>query len=227
MRTYAQYCGLARALDAIGDRWTLLIVRELLLLGSARYTELQDGLPGIATNLLAQRLDELEAAGIISRERPTGRKSTVVQLTPRGLALEPAIALLGAWGAPLLGSPRPDDVVRGRWLVLPLRQHFTDAKRDGRKAVVELRVAGDAVPGDAVVVTLERGTLHADLGPASAPDLVVEGPPDVLLSLLAGRVSVAQARRQHAKFTGEVEQLQRIVRKTPPQTRRPSGRPVT
>jgi DNA-binding HxlR family transcriptional regulator len=208
MRSYAQYCGLARALDVVGDRWTLLIVRELLLLGSARYTELLEGLPGIATNLLALRLDELEAAGVISRERPTGRKATVVRLTPRGLALEPAIALLGAWGAPMLGAPRPDDEIRGRWLVLPLRQHFVDAERGGRKAVIEFRVAGDAV-----VVTLERGTLHADLGPASDPDLIVEGAPDVILSLLAGRLSLADARRQHATVSGDIKPLKRIVRK--------------
>jgi DNA-binding HxlR family transcriptional regulator len=211
MRSYAQYCGLARALDVIGDRWTLLIVRELLLLGSARFTELQDGLPGIATNLLAQRLDELETAGLMIRERPTGRKATVLRLTARGLDLEPVIAALGTWGAPLLGSPRPDDMVRGRWLALPLRQYFTDAEVDGPQAVVELRVAGETI-----VVTLERGTLRADLGQASQPDLIVDAPPDVLLALLAGRLSLTRARRRQARISGDVRTLKRIVRKTLP-----------
>jgi DNA-binding HxlR family transcriptional regulator len=193
----------------------LLIVRELLLLGSARYTELQDGLPGIATNLLAQRLEELTAAGLIVRERPPGRKATVVRLTPRGLALEPAIAALSAWGAPLLGSPRPDDVVRGRWLVLPLRQHFTDSDPKGPKAIVELHVAGDTI-----VVTLEQGMLRADvadLGPAPAGvprrDLSIDAPPDVVLALLAGRLSLIQARRRGAKISGDVRHLKRIARK--------------
>src|ERR687885_1607076 len=84
-RGYGQYCAVAKALDLVGDRWTLLIVRELLLRGPCRYTDLRHGLPGIATNLLADRLRELERAGIISREdAPPPVATALFRLTPRG-----------------------------------------------------------------------------------------------------------------------------------------------
>src|ERR1022692_5071124 len=104
MRSYGQYCGLAKALDIIGDRWTLLIVRELLI-RPCRYTDLRQGLPGIATNLLADRLRELEEAGILTREEAAPPVATTLfRLTKRGKELEPALLLLDTWGAPLLAK---------------------------------------------------------------------------------------------------------------------------
>src|SRR5438105_15117334 len=106
MRSYGQYCALARALDVIGDRWALLIVRELLLRGPSRYTDLRDGLPGIATNLLADRLRALEDADIVKREAaPPPVATTLFRLTDRGERLKPAIMELGRWGAPLMREP--------------------------------------------------------------------------------------------------------------------------
>src|SRR5213082_2257205 len=100
MRSYRQYCALARALDVVGDRWTLLIVRELLIRGPSRYTDLQYGLPGIATNLLADRLRELEAEGIVTKEdAPPPVATTLFRLTPRGEALDSVLTALGRWGA--------------------------------------------------------------------------------------------------------------------------------
>ena len=100
VRSYDQYCALAKALDVVGDRWTLLIVRELLIRGPCRYTDLKDGLPGIATNLLADRLRDLQAAGILARrEAPPPIATTVFELTARGRELEPAMAALASWGA--------------------------------------------------------------------------------------------------------------------------------
>ena len=105
MRSYRQYCGLAKALDVIGDRWNLLIVRELLARSPARYTDLHNGLPGIATNLLADRLRELEAAGVVRKyEAPPPVATTVFELTARGEDLWPAIRELGRWGRPLLAG---------------------------------------------------------------------------------------------------------------------------
>src|ERR671928_603445 len=99
MRSYGQYCALAKALDVIGDRWSLLIVRELLLRDACRYTDLREGLPGIATNLLADRLRELEAAGIVSREEaPPPIATTLFRLTPRGEQLGPVLDHLSVWG---------------------------------------------------------------------------------------------------------------------------------
>src|SRR5471032_2293839 len=112
MRSYSQYCGLARALDVVGDRWTLLIVRELLLLGPARYTDLQHGLPGIATNLLVTRLRDMEDAGLVEREDAAPPSvAKLFRLTPRGEQLEPALMALGSWGGPLMGEPTDDDIV--------------------------------------------------------------------------------------------------------------------
>jgi len=109
MRTYDQYCPAARALDVVGDRWTLLIVRELLNRGAARYTDLKDGLPGIATNLLADRLREHEDNGIITREAaPPPIATTLFRLTPRGEALQPVLTALGEWGMPLLEDASED-----------------------------------------------------------------------------------------------------------------------
>src|SRR5918911_4809011 len=99
MRSYGHYCGVAKALDLVGDRWSLLIIRELLLRAACRYTDLRDGLPGIATNLLAERLRDLEAAGIVERESaPPPVATTLFRLTDRGLELRPAIHALGHWG---------------------------------------------------------------------------------------------------------------------------------
>src|SRR5947199_9504676 len=103
MRSYGQYCSVAKALDVVGDRWSLLTVRELLLQGPCRYTDLRNGLPGIATNLLAERLRELEQAGVIESElaRPPVA-TTLFSLTKRGADLEPVLFQMGRWGAPLL-----------------------------------------------------------------------------------------------------------------------------
>src|SRR5213595_2941021 len=98
MRSYGQYCSIARALDIVGDRWTLLIVRELLLQGRCRFTDLKNGLPGVATNLLSTRLKELEEAGLVAREdAPPPVATALYYLTDSGMALEPVLQTLGLW----------------------------------------------------------------------------------------------------------------------------------
>src|SRR6267378_3286047 len=118
MRSYGQYCALAKSLDILGDRWTLLIVRELLLRGPCRYTDLRNGLPGIATNLLADRLRELEQAGVVSREEASPPIATrVFRLTPRGEQLKAVVYELGRWGIPMMvEGPAAGDVFRNSWL---------------------------------------------------------------------------------------------------------------
>ena len=102
-KDYGLPCPVAKTLEIVGDRWTLLIVRELLLLGPSRYTDLRNGLPGIATNLLVDRLRELEEAGVVERtEAPPPVATTLFCLTPRGEALRPVIKALGAWAGPTL-----------------------------------------------------------------------------------------------------------------------------
>lgn len=114
-RSYDQYCAVARALDAVGERWSLLIVRELLA-GPRRYTDLHADLPGVSTDILATRLKQLEGEGLVLRrrlERPAN--ATVYELTGRGLALRPVVEALGVWGMDVLGEQRPTDAVREHW----------------------------------------------------------------------------------------------------------------
>src|SRR5712664_3129737 len=120
MRSYGQYCGLAKALDVVGDRWSLLIVRELLIRGGCRYTDLQDGLPGIATNLLADRLRDLETAGVVARDEPTPPVATALfTLTEWGEQLRPIVQALGRWASGLMVKPAPGDRFRSHWLAMP------------------------------------------------------------------------------------------------------------
>ncbi len=145
-RSYDQYCSAARALDAVGDRWTLLIVRELLA-GPRRYTDLHADLPGVSTDVLASRLKDMERDGLTSRRRlaPPGA-AYVYELTVRGRQLLPVLQALGEWGAPLLESRRPTDAVRAHWFALPLL-----------RSLAEL--------GDGVVhVRLDEGEFYVRLG---------------------------------------------------------------
>lgn len=118
MRSYSQHCSIARALDVVGDRWTLLVIRELLLQGPCRFTDLKNGLPGIASNLLSSRLKELEEAGLISREEaPPPIATTLYSLTPNGAALEPVLKALGIWGMQFMADSdkREEDARRPYW----------------------------------------------------------------------------------------------------------------
>src|ERR1700722_12004671 len=113
MRSYGQFCSVAKALDVIGDRWTLLIIRELLLRGACRYTDLKNGLPGIATNLLADRIRELEAAGLVAgEEAPPPIATPLVRLTDAGAELEPLVRALSSWGIRFMAEPIGDDAFR-------------------------------------------------------------------------------------------------------------------
>lgn len=161
-RSYDQYCALARGLDLVGDRWTLLVVRELLA-GPRRYTDLHADLPGVSTDMLATRLKGMERDGLATRRRlPPPSASHVYDLTPRGRELLPVLTALGLWGSPGLAERRPTDAVRAHWAALPLR---------GRLA----RVLGD---GAAVIdVRLDEGAFHLRLGDPGAPPYG-EGPAD-------------------------------------------------
>ncbi|WP_035850565.1 winged helix-turn-helix transcriptional regulator [Kitasatospora azatica] len=119
-RSYDQYCAIARALDAVGERWSLLIVRELLG-GPRRYTDLHADLPGVSTDILAARLKQLEAEGVVLRrklERPAN--ATVYELTEHGSALREVVVALGQWGLAALGEQRPTDAVREHWVTTPV-----------------------------------------------------------------------------------------------------------
>ncbi|MCN9244682.1 winged helix-turn-helix transcriptional regulator [Streptomyces sp. RY43-2] len=165
-RSYDQYCSTARALDAVGDRWTLLIVRELLA-GPRRYTDLHADLPGVSTDVLASRLKDMERDGLTTRRRlPPPGAAFVYELTERGRALLPVLQALNTWGAPLLAERRPTDAVRAHWFALPL---LRSVKGEG---LVEVR--------------LDEGPFHLRLGGEDGPvygNGAAPGDPDARLTL--------------------------------------------
>ncbi|MFK4797083.1 winged helix-turn-helix transcriptional regulator [Streptomyces sp. MPA0124] len=175
-RSYDQYCSAARALDAVGDRWTLLIVRELLA-GPRRYTDLHADLPGVSTDVLASRLKDMERDGLTTRRRlPPPGAAYVYELTARGRALLPVLEALGAWGAGELGERRPTDAVRAHWFALPLLRALREA--GAAEGVVEVRLEeGDFhLYAGAVAGAEEEGARVYGDGPAS-------GTPDARLVL--------------------------------------------
>lgn len=120
MKSYNEFCSVARALDLVGDRWALLVVRELLL-GPRRYTDLLDGLPGIGTNVLSTRLRELESAGVLERRRvPTPTPAVLYELTDEGQELRAVLDAISRWGSRRLTRPTAEDVVEPRWFVRSL-----------------------------------------------------------------------------------------------------------
>ncbi|MEU2613499.1 helix-turn-helix domain-containing protein [Micromonospora sp. NPDC007271] len=181
MRSYGQFCPVARAVDVLGDRWTMLILRELLIRDS-RYSDLRDALPGIATNLLAERLRQLESDGLVERVGlPRPASAAAYRLTDRGRAVEPVIHALAQWGAPLLSPGQGDDAFRSHWLRLaaPLLLDGTDlAQLEGLTVLVR---TGDAP----VLFVVEAGRL--DVRPAPSPcsaEVEMSGEPSALLDFL-------------------------------------------
>jgi DNA-binding HxlR family transcriptional regulator len=208
MRSYRQYCALAKALDVLGDRWTLLIVRELMIGGPSRYTDLRNGLPGIATNLLSERLRELEAAGVVAREEaPPPVATTLFSLTPRGEALRPVLDELGSWGVPYMAEgPAPEDAFRGRWLAWPAERFLVDGDPGKPPVSIELRAGEDPV----VVETVDGAVRARPATPGESPDLVLSGSPHAILGLLSGQIDVAEARRRGLGVEGEERVLSRL-----------------
>lgn len=162
-KRYDQYCPMAHALDLIGDRWALLVVRELMH-GQKRYTDLAANLSGIGTNVLAARLKELEAAGIVARRTlPPPAASRVYELTEYGQELRPAMRELALWGARSLGPPTDEDVLFPGWLENALDTVIAPLAPNGS---FEFRVGDE-------VASLVDG--EASSGPAPDPDVVIEG----------------------------------------------------
>jgi DNA-binding HxlR family transcriptional regulator len=216
MRTYGQYCSVARALDVVGDRWALLIVRELLLQGGCRFTDLKNGLPGIATNVLSVRLKELEEAGVVSREDAPPPIATVLySLTPSGRDLEPVLKTLGAWGLRQMTAERPDDAFQAQWFVYAAAWFVADADPASGTAVVQLAApANPATAGDRAEAVVEldgHGGINARVGRAAQPDLVLEGPPRLVLALLLGLLDVQGALAAGLQMTGDRDLLDRLA----------------
>jgi len=202
---YQQFCGLARALDLIGDRWNLLIVRELLI-RERRHTELRAALPGVASNLLTDRLRHLVAAGIVERRQEEGRKAVVYALTPRGADLREPVLGLVRWGAPLMASgPRPGDTVQPQWLALAAHAllHGAVVTRPGRIAV--------EADGLALTVHAEAAGVRIELAREDRPDARVQAPTALVLGLLAGAVSARTATAMGARVQDDAGVLDALL----------------
>lgn len=187
-RSYDQFCGIARALDLVSERWTLLIVRNLML-GPRRYSDLMAELPGITTNLLAARLKTMEADGLVTRsDGPPAR----YELTALGAALEPVVVELGRWGANFMDQPRRADTVNPGWGMLSLKRRY----RGGLNAVVEFRLQVNVPPAERrFELAFEERHLHVKERPAVRPQLVVAGPLEAFQAWLFKGLPAADLQR--------------------------------
>jgi DNA-binding HxlR family transcriptional regulator len=206
-RAYGQYCGLARALELVGERWALLVIRDLLV-GPRRFGELQRGLPKIPSNILTARLKELEESGLV-RRRAQARESgggVVYELTPEGRELEDAANALGRWGAKRLGEPRPEEIVTEDSMAMALRATFQPQNAAGDDIGFELRL------GEIVVHAQVRGgTVTVGRGTLAAPDLVIDSGP-VIGALMAREITPKEAlKRGVVRVRGKRALLDRFV----------------
>jgi DNA-binding HxlR family transcriptional regulator len=206
-KTYGQYCALARALDVVGDRWTLLIVRQLLV-GPATYGQLAAGLPGIATNLLAQRLHHLVDHGVVRRPSATGEGMVGgggqrYELTPRGSELEHVVQALIRWGAPEMTRGAAGDVFRPEWLAIALRTIVRPGIGDG--------VLGFVVDDETVTVDLASGAVA--VGPTGPPpDVAIHADPEIALGLSWNAVALSDAvARGRAEVRGGTRAARRLL----------------
>jgi len=202
MKHYGQACAIARALDVIGDRWSLLLVRELVL-GPRRYRDLATGLPGIPSNVLAARLKDLQADGVITRRTlPAPTDVTLYELTDAGRALQPALKELLDWGLRYGPAPSQDDAGQPSWALLTAAGRPT-ALPDGQTC--ELRVGPEFF-----YLSSDAGKLTVRRGPAPDGDAVVTMSVDILYSLLTGQTTVADAL-QHSAVEGDTETARRAM----------------
>jgi DNA-binding HxlR family transcriptional regulator len=179
LRSYGDPCGIARALDLVGERWALLVVRELLL-GPKRFTDLRTGLPGASPNVLSQRLRELEQAGIVQRRKlgpPAG--IWVYGLTDWGLQLEPVVLDLARWGSRSRSVPAAELSVDA--LMLALKTTFDPHAADGLRAIYELRLGEERFR-----VEVADGRIDVSHGTADHPDATIEADTATLRSLVFG-----------------------------------------
>ena len=196
MRTYKQFCGLARALDVVGERWTLLIVRELIG-GPRGYNQLLDGLPGMATNLLADRLRNLVDEGVLTR-LVDGR----YDLTEWGYGLCEVVYALGRWAGPLMAAPRGDDHFQLSWLHHMVIARFEGHDPDRANLTVELGVENEVFS-----LTSLDGYVRLSEGRLPAPDIILAGPTESVVAYLLGRMDTRTAKAAGVSVRGPASRL--------------------
>ena len=184
-RRYEDACGAAHALDLVGERWALLVIRELMM-GPKRFGDIKAGLPGISANVLTQRLEGLEAAGVLVRRRlPPPASAQVYELTPWGYEAEPIFQTLGRWAA-RSPSHDPSLPLSAVSLMLSFRTMFDPDRAEGLEAKVGLRIGAESF-----VVNIDGDVLTAGRGDATCTDVVLTGPAPVIAAAVYGGVPLA------------------------------------
>jgi DNA-binding HxlR family transcriptional regulator len=209
MKSYEEACGLAKALDLLGERWTLLVIRQLMF-GPQRFTDLEAGLPGVPTSLLSSRLKELGEARVIERRTlPPPAASTVYELTEAGRELEGSIVQLARWGGRFGRPVSEEDAFNPQCMALGLLWLFRPDAARAVRATYEVRAFGNVVS-----VVVNRGRVDVRVGPADRPDLVIE----VLdraagQAMTTGRLPATDARMSdQVRIQGPDEALQDFMR---------------
>jgi len=204
-KRFEQYCPVAHALCLVGDRWALLIVRDLLH-GQKRYTDLLEGLPGIGTNILAKRLRDLEEAGIVAKHKlPPPAASTVYELTDYGRGLEEVFYALARWGARSLGPPGPGDELYPEWGVNAVAALFLP---DAARGLTETYILN--VDGDVFSVELDDGHMHSSPGAVENPDVSIETDMPTFFRLAQAQLTPRAALKQGlAKVDGDKAAFER------------------
>ena len=203
-----QYCPVVHALSLVGERWSLLIVRELLR-GPKRYTDIEHGLPGIPSNILSSRLRDLEAGGVVEKRKlPPPAASTVYELTQYGRGLEAPMHALARWGARSLGPPKPEDELYEDWGLNALRAVFNPERAKGLTATLVLKIDDDAF-----TAYVRDGALETECGAAADADLVVETDKETFFFLCSRELEPIEALAAgRVRCTGDETLLDRTFR---------------
>ncbi|HZV75301.1 MAG TPA: winged helix-turn-helix transcriptional regulator [Conexibacter sp.] len=210
-RSYGDACGIARALDVVGERWALMVVRELLL-GPKRFTDIRGGLPHVSPDVLAQRLRDLEQAGVVHHRRlPPPFGSQVYELTASGRALEPVLIELGRWGGANAPEPSDDMCMSLDAYVVSLRTLFDAARAGDFAARIELRLGEERFR-----VVIADGRIEAGRGELADADAVVESDPTTLIDVLHGHSPLGEALDAGTmRFSGDRRKATRFTKLFP------------
>jgi DNA-binding HxlR family transcriptional regulator len=206
LKRYGQYCPIAHALCAVGERWSLLVVRELIE-GPKRYTDLVAGVPGVSTNILATRLRELEQSGVVrKRKLPPPAASTVYELTEYGAELEEVVYALARWGVRTLGPPGPDDDLEPDWGLNAFPALFNPSCANDLSGTYVLRISDDTF-----TVSLSNGRVGVELGAAEEADFEASFDMETFFGLTSGELRPAEAVEQgHVELEGEIDTFERF-----------------
>ena len=207
-RSYNQYCPLARALDIVGERWTPLIVRELLS-GPKRFKDLLDALLGIGTNLLSTRLKEMERNSLVLKEMlPPPGVASVYVLTDHGRQLDETLLALTRWGIPLLAQPKkPDELLLPHWILQGMLSAFTAAEAAGVAETYEFHIDNEVFHA-----RVEDGRATGDMGSGYKPSLICSSNSEIFMAIAFRVMSPEQGMQTGCIKVGDIEVLKRVLR---------------